>query len=170
MHRLIADATHTPLTLRPCTCACSAQRRRWHPGLAPLPKTTATMVFKGIPENVTGQGLTGTYQHGAMISYTNQTYLLTWKNSPVDEDEPGQRILYSTSPSATAAGGGGVDGGGGWSAARIMFPNITTPNCTAILWGDPHITLNGHLYAAASVMQICLYVTPPGPPSTSFHG
>ena len=42
-----------------------------------------------------------------------------------------------------------------------MFPNITTPECTAVLWGAPHVMVNGHLYAAATVMQICLYPVDP---------
>eukprot|EP01045_Picozoa_sp_COSAG04_P014258 COSAG04_NODE_1056_length_8541_cov_4.364369_4_plen_112_part_00 len=52
---------------------------------------STTTVYRATP------GL-GAYNHGAMMDYHFGNLFLAWKNSPRDEDSPGQRILYSQSP------------------------------------------------------------------------
>lgn len=94
----------------------------------------------------------GAYNHAAMLDYHNSTFFLTWKNSPVDEDTPGQRILFSYS----------VDGEG-WpvtDGTNVLFPNMSTSANPAALFGGPTAILNGKRYATASPHQFCLFPYP----------
>jgi hypothetical protein len=92
----------------------------------------------------------GTYNMSPMISYYHSMFLATWKNSPEDEDQPGQRVLYSQS----------LDGKN-WTDAnsgeRILFPNISTNAVPTALFAEPTLLLNNRVYAAASPIQFCLY-------------
>jgi hypothetical protein len=84
-----------------------------------------------------------------MISYNGGQFLATWKNSPQDEDQPGQRILYSQS----------LDGNN-WTPTdgrNIIFPNVSTNNNPAALFAEPTLAINDRFYAAASPQQFCLY-------------
>jgi len=98
----------------------------------------------------------GTYNHASMIAFGSETkdptplFTVSWKNSPKDEDSPGQRIVYSQSYDGIS-----------WTATNtgtnILFPNMSTTNNPAALFGGPFIWLNGHLYASASPKQFCLF-------------
>lgn len=94
----------------------------------------------------------GAYNHGVMMDFHDNNFLLTWKNSPRDEDSPGQRILYSQSTD-------GIH----WTPTNgknIMFPNISSNSNNAALFASPTIIINGHRYASATPKQICLFPTP----------
>eukprot|EP00045_Choanoeca_perplexa_P017040 m.239571 g.239571 ORF g.239571 m.239571 type:complete len:520 (+) comp17434_c0_seq10:1719-3278(+) len=94
----------------------------------------------------------GTYNHAAMIGYINSTLFLTWKNSPVDEDQPGQRILYSYSHDGVT-----------WANVTdesTLFPNVSNTANPAALFAGPTVTVNGHHYASASPHQFCLFPYP----------
>eukprot|EP01116_Phalansterium_solitarium_P000090 TRINITY_DN10058_c0_g1_i2.p1 TRINITY_DN10058_c0_g1~~TRINITY_DN10058_c0_g1_i2.p1 ORF type:complete len:419 (-),score=100.75 TRINITY_DN10058_c0_g1_i2:31-1287(-) len=111
-------------------------------GFTPVPNTTYVRVYNATPE-------IGTYNHAAMLDFHNGTFLLTWKNSPRDEDSPGQRVLYSQS----------VDGVN-WTPTdgkNILFPNVSTDANPAALFAEPALHINGRRYAAASPIQFCLY-------------
>jgi hypothetical protein len=87
-----------------------------------------------------------------MFDFHNGTFLLTWKNSPVDEDTPGQRILYSQSAD-----------GAQWTVTdghNILFPNMSSATHSAALFGGPTAILNGRRYATASPHQFCLFPYP----------
>jgi len=96
----------------------------------------------------------GTYNHAAMITYGAEAndpplFTLSWKNSPVNEDSPGQRILYSQSFDGLT-----------WTPTdghNILFPNMSTNSNPAALFAEPFLYINGRLYGAASPTQFCLY-------------
>ena len=113
--------------------------------MPPSDKVHTAEVYHAVPS-------VGTYNHAVMLDWYDSFFLLTWKNSPRDEDEAGQRILYSTS----------VDGST-WSATdgrNIMFPNISTSATPAALFAGPAAILNGRRYASASPHQFCLFPDP----------
>jgi hypothetical protein len=94
----------------------------------------------------------GAYNHAVMMDFHDGNFLLTWKNSPLDEDSPGQRILYSQS----------IDGQN-WTTTdgnNILFPNMTSPTTPVALFGAPTVILNGRRYASASPQQFCLFPAP----------
>jgi hypothetical protein len=97
----------------------------------------------------------GSYNHAAMLTYGGEEgdaplFTLSWKNSPVDEDEPGQRVLYSQSTS-----------GATWTPTdgktNILFPNISSNRAPAALFAGPFAWVGGRLYASASPTQFCLF-------------
>jgi hypothetical protein len=104
----------------------------------------------------------GMYNHAAMMDYHEGNFLLTWKNSPRDEDTPGQRILFSQSADGVV-----------WTATDgtnyELFPNMSSASkpawcnaehhCSA-LFGGPTVILNGHRYASASPHQFALWPYP----------
>lgn len=49
-------------------------------GAKTVDNTTYTKIYHATPE-------VGTYNHAAMITYFDGQFLVTWKNSPVDEDQ-----------------------------------------------------------------------------------
>lgn len=79
------------------------------------------------------------YNHNAQIDYALDTFVVTWKNGIENEDENGQKMLISFS----------IDGKT-WSAAQVVFPNLTTPEQKAVMEPSPLIRVNGRLYAAGS--------------------
>jgi len=94
----------------------------------------------------------GTYNHAVMMDWHENNMLLTWKNSPKDEDSPGQRVLYSQSAD-----------GANWTATdgkNVMFPSVSTDKNPAALFAAPTVILNGTRYASASPKQFCLWPPP----------
>lgn len=85
-----------------------------------------------------------------MFGFYDGQFLATWKNSPTDEDQPGQRIMYAQSTD-------GVN----WTATddgqNILFPSMNTTTMPTALFAEPPLYINGHMYAAASPKQFCLY-------------
>lgn len=129
-----------------------------HPPLYGLPKLN----LSGLVQVSYGgsHSVVGSYQHGPMIGEVNNVVLLSWKNSPISEDEPGQRVFYSHATDPTAAPGTQ----GGWSTPTLLFPGLlgnttheSAANCDIALWAAPFVTLRGHVYAAAGTQQICLF-------------
>ena len=86
------------------------------------------------------------YNHAAMIAYFNHTFVLSWKNAPLEEDTAGQRVLYSTSADGKA-----------WSKAAVLFPNMSTAANPAADFAGPFAVINGRLYASvrAGVAYTC---------------
>eukprot|EP00041_Stephanoeca_diplocostata_P021835 m.515837 g.515837 ORF g.515837 m.515837 type:complete len:340 (-) comp21924_c0_seq5:2124-3143(-) len=124
-------------------------------GLPPLSLSGLIRVSKGGSSSVGGS-----YQHGPMIGELNNIVLLAWKNSPMSEDEPGQRVFYSHSTDPTAAPGDR----NGWATPTLLFPGLIgysphnpTENCSIALWAAPFIILRDRVYATAGTQQICLF-------------
>ena len=112
-------------------------------GVLPVNGTIYTRLMLATPE-------LGTYNHAPMLSYHNGLFLASWKNSPQDEDQNGQRVLYSQSSDGT-----------NWTSTdglNILFPNMSsTSNPSVALFAEPAVILNGRQYAAASPIQYCQY-------------
>ena len=142
-------------------------------GMPVLQHTTAANIYTATAEFV--------YSHAAMLGFFDGFFVASWKNAklqhktgvcpacghPSSEDTPGQRILWSY---ATA------DAPLNYSAAAILFPNVSTgdkvcrkwekgadprstylsPGC-ARLFAEPTVVIHGHVYAAASLRQFCLW-------------
>jgi len=81
-----------------------------------------------------------------MLDEHRGTLFAWWKNSPVDEDQPGQRILYSQS-----------NDGISWLSAEELFPNMSSAAHHAALFAEPMLHLNGSAYVAASPIQFNVY-------------
>jgi hypothetical protein len=98
----------------------------------------------------------GAYNHAVMMDFNDGNFLLTWKNSPLNEDSPGQRILFSQSVDGTS-----------WTKSdgtNVMFPNMTSSTTPAALFGAPTVMLHGRRYASASPEQFCLFPAPASSP------
>jgi hypothetical protein len=124
-------------------------------GYALLPNRTKVEVYHATKE-------IGSYNHAAMMAYHDGRFLLTWKNSPKDEDSPGQRIMYSQSVdglhwTATSDASNDWAPGGGHTGANVLFPNVSTAAKPARLFATPPVVINGRLYAGASPKQMCLF-------------
>lgn len=127
-----------------------------------IPNVSSTRVFYSTP-------VIGTYNHAVMLAQLDDQMIVMWKNSPTDEvrwsgvafvcwdatqvapqDEPGQRVLFSQSFDAVT-----------WSpvtADSILFPSMNSSQSPRVaLFAGPPLTIHGHLYAAASPTQYCLY-------------
>jgi hypothetical protein len=96
----------------------------------------------------------GGYNHAAMLDYHNSSLFLSWKNSPRDEDSPGQRIMHAASTDGRT-----------WTrtdGTNILFPgmNDTSSNTTlgrfAKLFGGPTVVLNGKRYATFGCVGRCV--------------
>ena len=94
----------------------------------------------------------GTYNMAPMIDYHDGQLLAWWKNSPTDEDQAGQKILYSQSLDGKTWT---TPGSGAWD--RPLFPNMSTTGYHAALFAEPMLHINGRHYAAASPSQFSLY-------------
>lgn len=121
---------------------CTFDRRGRNGGLPLLPGAEHHIVFEATPE-------TGTYNHQAQIQRHAGSFHVAWKSSPFNEDEDGQRILYSSSAD-----------GREWSPAVDVFPSMPASmfGCDpGHCWdkihheGSPFVTLNGRLYAVSYV-------------------
>lgn len=120
-------------------------------GVAVANGTTHVNLYRAIPS-------IGTYNMAPMLAWVpigdggSHTFLASWKNSPQDEDQPGQRVLYSVSKDGVT-----------WSATdgtNELFPNMSTTANPAALFAEPTLVINGRVYAAASPTQFCVYPTP----------
>jgi hypothetical protein len=116
-------------------------------GASAVPNTTMTRLYYAVPS-------VGTYSHAAMIDFHYGQFLVTFKNSPRDEDQDGQRVLYTQG--ALNATTNAVE----WTGVGEIFPNVSTASNPARLFAGPPIHINGRLYAAASPIQYCLYPAP----------
>lgn len=112
-------------------------------GATPIESANYTQLFQASKD-------VGTYNMSPMISHYQGVFLASWKNSPKDEDEPGQRVLYSQSIDGVTW----LDSNNG---DRILFPNISTNSNPTALFAEPTLLLNDNVYAAASPIQFCLY-------------
>ena len=84
----------------------------------------------------------GTYNHAAMIDSFNGSLIAYWKNSVRDEDQPGQRVLWSYS--ADGLQWTPTDG------TNILFPNMSTSsNFNVALFAEPALHINGRQCAAS---------------------
>ena len=82
-----------------------------------------------------------------MISYLGGAFLASWKLSPLDEDAPGQHVMYSRSTDGLT-----------WSQPAVLFPPLNSSESPRVaLFAEPTIMLGGRVYAAASPQQFCLY-------------
>ena len=93
----------------------------------------------------------GTYNMSPMLDFHHGQLLAWWKNSPKDEDQPGQRVLYSQSMDGVTWSPGPDD------QPQVLFPNMSTNAHPAALFAEPMLHISGRYYAAASPNQFCLY-------------
>lgn len=119
-------------------------------GAKAISNTTYVKLLHATPE-------TGTYNHAAMIAFDGIQFLAYWKNSPTDEDEAGQRILYSQSYDDGMTWSNQATDGEEDQVSELFPPLVSESNPNVALFAEPTIFLNGHLYAAASPHQFCLY-------------
>lgn len=106
---------------------------------------TYSEVYHAVPD-------IGTYNHAVMMDWYDGNFLLTWKIGAVNEDDPGQRILWSQSTDGVT-----------WTptdGTNEMFPNVSTSSNPAALFAGPTAILNGHRYATATPHQFCLFPDP----------
>lgn len=81
----------------------------------------------------------GYYNHAAMLHYHKQLLTVSWKNAPLFEDTPGQRVLYSQSTN-----------GRDWSQNKILFPNMSTDATPVAQFAGPYAVIRDRLYATAT--------------------
>eukprot|EP00911_Craspedida_sp_UC1_P002568 UC1_evm3s1904 len=103
-------------------------------GYTSFANVTDTVLYR--PENANVDGF---YNHAAMIAYHEGTITVSWKNAPLSEDTPGQRILYTQSRD-----------GKNWTKPSLLFPNMSSLLTPAAQFAGPFAVLNGRLYASAS--------------------
>ena len=114
--------------------------RAWLPGggLPAVEGTKWARIYRAEPEF-------GTYNHAAMIDLFNGSLIAYWKNSERDEDQPGQRVLWSYS-------GDGLQ----WTptdGTNILFPNMSTSsNFNVALFAEPALHINGRQCAALPLL------------------
>jgi hypothetical protein len=113
--------------------------------------TETTVVYRGTRA-------LGAYNHAAMIDFHGGNFMLTWKNSPLNEDSPGQRVLYSFSSDGKT-----------WTrtdGTNVLFPGVNDSQSStafgkrAPLFGGPTVLLRGRRYASASPHQFALWPYP----------
>ena len=92
-------------------------------GAEPIGSANYTQLFKASKE-------IGTYNMSPMISHFHGVFLASWKNSPQDEDQPGQRVLYTQSTDGITW----LDSNNG---ERILFQNISTNSNPTALFAEP---------------------------------
>eukprot|EP00937_MAST-01D_sp_MAST-1D-sp2_P002008 g2008.t1 len=93
-----------------------------------------------------GSAAGGWYNHAAMItlhkdvgSSSGHLFSLSWKNAPVSEDTPGQRVLLKQSEDGLA-----------WGPPTVLFPNMSTVATPVAQFAGPFAVLGGRLYATAT--------------------
>ena len=89
-----------------CLCATPSAFRLCHPTLPhPIPSSCVQVtdsVFLLLPSRSSlFAAMQGTYNHQVMFERAGGLFHLQWKNSILNEDEDGQRILYTHSPDGT---------------------------------------------------------------------
>lgn len=80
----------------------------------------------------------GTYNHHPNIARHRGGFFVSWSNHPVDEDEPGQRVLFSYSAD-----------GRQWQREAVLFPAIPTHGGRKLV-----LTANGWLRDGALLFAI----------------
>jgi hypothetical protein len=94
----------------------------------------------------------GTYNHACMIDNFNGSFIAYWKNSPRDEDQPGQRVLWSYSSD-----------GQQWTptdGTNVLFPNMSTSsNYNVALFAEPALHINGRQCVESSNPSVRLLFT-----------
>eukprot|EP00040_Diaphanoeca_grandis_P030797 m.182809 g.182809 ORF g.182809 m.182809 type:complete len:473 (+) comp32134_c0_seq1:140-1558(+) len=95
----------------------------------------------------------GTYSHGAQIERHNGVFHVSWNNSPFNEDQDGQRVLYASS----------TPDGQTWSDPVDLFPSMPASqfgcNHDGFCWDKihhhhlPYVTLNGRLYGVSNLRR-----------------
>ena len=115
-------------------------------GYAPLRNTSSAPVYFGSADG-------GWYNHAAMLTIHRDgggdggggggggdfVFTASWKNAPVSEDTPGQRVLYAQSADGLR-----------WGPARVLFPNMSTAASPVAQFAGPFATIGGRLYATAT--------------------
>jgi hypothetical protein len=87
-----------------------------------------------------------------MIGFLNNQLLASWKLSPTDEDQAGQKIMWAASRDGTTWETSNSDG------TNVLFPSMnSTENPQVALFAEPFLLIGGRAYAAASPRQFCLY-------------
>ena len=81
----------------------------------------------------------GRYNHAAMIMYHQGVITVSWKNAPLEEDTPGQRVLFSQSADGET-----------WTKAQTLFPSMDSKAARSAQFAGPFAVLNGRLYAAST--------------------
>jgi len=98
-------------------------------GLQPVPDAQHFVVY-----NATGRdgrpNPNGTYDHGPMVTFVNDTYLMSWYNSPVDESTDMRSIAAYSADGMT------------WSEPFELFPCLSHNGEE----NGPWTILNGRLY------------------------
>lgn len=116
----------------------------WLPGggLPAVKGTKWSRIYHAEPEF-------GTYNHACMIDAFNGSLIAYWKNSPRDEDQPGQRVLWSYSAD-----------GQKWTptdGTNILFPNMSTAsNYDVALFAEPALHINGRQCVECCNPSSCL--------------
>ncbi len=111
-------------------------------GARPLANVSLMRLYFATPE-------IGTYNMSPMFDFFYNQFMAIWKCAPQDEDQPGQRILWSHSSDGKT-----------WTptdGTNELFPNMSTTAHPAALFAEPFLHINGRVYAAASPTQFCLY-------------
>jgi hypothetical protein len=111
-------------------------------GYPKLAVSSTRVVFYGTSED-------GSYNHGAMLQYSEGVVTVAWKNglNMSGEDAAGQRVKYVQTAGA---------GAGEWTAPAVLFDSMSTPELPAALFAGPFATLGasgggaGRLYASAT--------------------
>lgn len=90
------------------------------------------------------------YTHANMVGYSPEGGILTvtWKAGHLHEDRPGQKVSYVQTRDGVT-----------YTPQMDLFPNISLPSFNVHLFSEPfvHVASNGHMYAAASPKQFCLF-------------
>ena len=173
------------LVLGPCQGPAAARIPSWtappFDKSAPVSKTAAyglpvaqhTTAIKVYNATMDWTGGFGVYSHAPMIAFHGGFFIASWKNGVLQEDEPGQRVLWSYAS---------VDAPLNYSAPTILFPNVSSadqpcsssknlppfpthppylsPGC-AHLFAEPTVVINDRVYVAASLRQFCLWPLDP---------
>ena len=102
-------------------------------GYTALPNRSDMVIFRPKDEE------DGRYNHAAMITYHKGVITASWKNAPLSEDTPGQRVLFSQSLDRHT-----------WSTAAELFPTLNSKAVPSAQFAGPFAVLRGRLYASAS--------------------
>ncbi len=102
-------------------------------GYGKIPNLTDTLLYRPVKE------ADGLYNHAAMMMYHEGVITVSWKNAPLHEDTPGQRVLFAQSSD-----------GQHWTNASVLFPSMNSKSVPSAQFAGPFAVMNGRLYASAS--------------------
>lgn len=102
-------------------------------GFDRIANLTDTLLYRPLDEK------DGRYNHAAMLMYHRGVITVSWKNAPLQEDTPGQRVLFAQSSD-----------GRHWTNASVLFPSMNSQLTPSAQFAGPFAVLNGRLYASAS--------------------